>query len=115
MNRLLAAILLLGACAAAPGRRAPGPSPEETRDTEGIYQKLRSLDTQLNSVDAQAAAPDCAQVQALSTSICALADRICQIADREPSGSLARERCIDGKARCKGAVERTQARGCPRQ
>lgn len=115
MNRLLAVVMLLGACAASPARHAPpGPAQEEAPDTV-LHEKLRSLDAELSSLAAEAAPPDCAQVETLHANICALATRICQIADQQTAGSPARARCDDGKARCKSAGERARARGCAPQ
>ena len=116
MNRLLAVVLLLGACASySPARQPPpGPAQEEAPDAV-LHEKLRSLDAELSSLAAEAAPPDCAQMLACSVSTCALATRICQIADQQTAGSPARARCDDGKARCKSAGERARARGCAPQ
>ena len=110
MRRLLAAVLLLGACASVPARKPPGDSHEEAREAELLYEKLRSLDVEMNTVDATA--PECTQVETLHANICALAARICQIAEQQPVASVVRLRCDDGKARCKSAGERARARGC---
>ena len=118
MNRLLAAVLLLGACAAPMregAQRPPSEISDEDQQLARAYDDLRRLDADLHDADAQAAAPDCARVGQLRDNICALAARICQIAERQPGGSVAADRCSDGKVRCKGAVERAQARGCPKK
>ena len=113
MKRLLAAVLLVGACAAAPARNPPPGSPrEDAAAIDLLYEKLRSLDVEMNTVAADVVAPDCAQVEALHSNICALAARICQIAERQPVGSPVRARCDDGKARCRSAGERARGRGC---
>jgi hypothetical protein len=113
VNRLLAAVLLVGACAAAPARQRPaGSSSEDAQETEILHEKLRSLDVELNTLATEAVPPDCGQVEALHSNICALAARICQIAERQPVGSPVRARCDDGRARCKSAGERARGRGC---
>ena len=120
MRRLLPAVLLLAACASAGPERPPRPpleaSPAEEAELARAYDELLRLDTDLGGLDAQAtAAPDCERIGQLRDNICALAARICQIADRQPAGSTAAGRCDDGKTRCKAAVERAQARGCPKK
>ncbi len=119
MRRLLAAVLLLGACATDahdPGYHPPRESPPaEEQEATRAHDELRRLDAELRGADAQAVAPDCARIGQLRDNICALAARICQIAERQPAGSTTAERCADGKTRCRNAVENAQARGCPKK
>jgi len=115
MKRLLAAVLLLGACAAAPARRPPPGPTEGTPEADSLFEQLRSLDAEMNTLAADVAPPDCAQVDTLHTNICALAARICQIAEQEPAGSPVRARCEDGRARCRSAGERARSRGCAKK
>jgi hypothetical protein len=116
---LLATVLLSTACAATPREVAPhppGPTAAEQQDLEKAYVDLRRFDSQLQNVDSTAAAtPDCGQITQLRDSICALAARICQLAARDTSPTIATERCADGQTRCKSAIERAQARGCPQK
>jgi hypothetical protein len=113
---LVAALAGLAGCAAAP-RERPGPTtPASTADEQELaraHEDLRRADAELRAAAAQAPAPDCARIGELRDNICALAARICQIADRQPAGSPAADQCSDGKARCKGAIDGVQARGCP--
>ena len=119
MSRLLATVLLLASCAPAmqdTGHRPPLETPpSEEQEATRAHEELRRLDAELRAADAQAVAPDCARIGQLRDNICALAARICQIAERQPPGSTTAERCTDGKARCKSAVESAQARGCPKK
>jgi len=110
------AMMVLTACAA-PMRENPNRPPAESGNGEQdeaarAYEELRRLDADLLRSDAQVT-PDCARVDQLRGNICALAARICEIADRQGAGSPAAAHCSDGKARCKNAVERARARGCP--
>jgi hypothetical protein len=119
VRRLLAAALLLGACATDAHDAAQHPPREspaaEEQEASRAHDELRRLDAELRGAEAQAAAPDCGRVGQLRDNICALAARICQIAERQPARSTTAERCADGKLRCKNAVERAQARGCPKK
>jgi hypothetical protein len=114
--RLLAAALLLAGCAATGPREGgpPGP-PGEEQELVMAYDELRRLDKEFRAVDMQLVPPDCARVAQLRDNICALATRICHIAERPSAGSLAAERCRDGKTRCKNAVDAATARGCPQK
>ncbi len=117
IRRLAIVLVVLAGCAAAPreGARGPGePPPPGEQEAAGAYDELRRLDADLLRSDAQVT-PDCQRVDQLRDNICALAVRICQIADRQPAGSPPAAQCADGKARCKSAVERAQARGCPKK
>jgi hypothetical protein len=117
IGRLAIVLVVLAGCAAAPGggARGPGePPPPDEQEAGRAYDELRRLDGDLLRSDAQVT-PDCQRVGQLRDNICALAVRICQIADKQPAGSAAAAQCADGKARCKNAVERAQARGCPRK
>ena len=115
--RVAAVALLLVGCAASV-REGPTRPPAETapagdQEAARAYEELRRLEADLHAADAQAATPDCARIGQLRDNICALAARICQIADGQPPGSSTADRCSDGKARCRNAVEQTEARGCP--
>jgi outer membrane murein-binding lipoprotein Lpp len=117
MTRRLAIVLVLTGCAASmreSPHRSPPEAPPDEQELSRAYDELRRVDADLLRSDAQAA-PDCARVDQLRDNICALAARICQIAQRQPAGSPAAGQCEDGKARCKNAVERGQARGCPKK
>ena len=118
MIRWLGIALLVAGCASVregPSRAPAEATPPDEAELARAHDDLRRLDTDLRAAEAQAPAPDCTRVEQLRDNICALATRICQIAERQPLWSSAAERCADGKARCKDAVERTQARGCPKK
>jgi hypothetical protein len=117
IGRLALVLVVLAGCAAArpEGPRGPGePPPPGEQEAERAHDELRRLDGELLRSDAQVT-PDCQRVDQLRDNICALAVRICQIADKQPAGSAAAAHCADGKARCKNAIERAQARGCPKK
>jgi hypothetical protein len=114
VKRLLAAALLLGACAASPRRAGPPPTaPAEPADVEQLYADLRNRELEFRN--ASLATEDlagCKRMFQLRDNICALAERICRIADKEPAGSQTAAYCTEGQARCKNANDSTQSRGC---
>jgi len=118
IRRVAIAALLLAGCASArhEGPQRPGEPPPSSgeQDAERAYDELRRLDADLLRSDAQVT-PDCQRVDQLRDNICALAARICQIEERQPAGSVVSAHCADSKARCKSAIERAQARGCPKK
>jgi hypothetical protein len=117
IRRLALVLVVLAGCAAAPrgGARGPGElSPPDEQQAQRAHDELRRLDGDLLRSDAQVT-PNCQRVDQLRDNICALAVRICQIADGQPAGSATAAQCADGKARCKNAIERAQARGCPKK
>ena len=115
-NLSIVVLLLAGCATSAPENlhKPPTETPSDEQDLARAYDELRRLDADLLRSDAQVT-PDCARVEQLRDNICTLAERICQIADKQPAGSVAAQHCADGKTRCKSAVERAQARGCPKK
>ncbi len=118
MRRLLATVLLVGACASSSKHAAPPPTaPAEEANAESLYVELRNSDIELHNLRLDEEGPvgaggDCRRIKQLRDNICALAERICRIADKEPSGSQAAAYCGEGKARCAYATERASARRC---
>ena len=125
MIRLLmaAALLLLPACATDTRERPRRPEstlpPNGQLEIQSMHRELRRLDALLSDADVQATAPDCARIAQLRDNICDLAARICGLAQPPPAGSTGPGsgswECIDGTQRCSRAVERAQARGCPKK
>jgi hypothetical protein len=115
VRRLLAAVLLLGACAASPRRAGPPPTaPAEPADAEQLYVELRNRDLELRDRRLKQGPPEehCSSLRPLRDNICALADRICRIAEKEPPGSQAADFCSDAKERCARAIEHTRLPPC---
>jgi len=125
MTRLLiaAAVLLLPACATDAPERPRNPESTiatgEQLEIQRLYQELQRLQASLSDADVQATAPDCARIGQLRDNICDLAARICRLVRPPPPGSTMPAagswQCLDGQLRCKNAVERAQARGCPKK
>jgi hypothetical protein len=115
--------LLLAACATDAPERPRTPESTiltgEQLQIQGLYQELKRLHASLSDTDVQATAPDCARIAQLRDNICDLAGRICRLGRPPPPGSTmpgaGSWECIDGQLRCKNAVERAQARGCPKK
>jgi len=113
--------LLLAGCAAPERARYPSLEPAGVREKElqQASEEIRRRDAELQQLGLQPAPPDCAHIGQLRDNICTLAARICEIADQQPAHSDAEVNavllCTDGKTRCKRAIERAQAAGCPKQ
>jgi hypothetical protein len=124
MTRLLiAAVLLLPACATDAPERARLPEStfpsNEQLEIRRLHQEVQRLHASLSDSDVQATTPDCARIAQLRDNICDLAGRICRLVRPPPAGSTTATNgmleCLDGQTRCKNAVERAQARGCPKK
>jgi hypothetical protein len=127
IDTLLAAVAIVvamaGACAAprSSGPLSPQPSsavtsavtPADSGLIADIQKKIGDRESALATQTA-AAAPACAQACALENEICALAERICTITARYPVDDPVSRLCLDGRARCRRALEAVRARcACP--
>jgi hypothetical protein len=101
----LTAALMLSACATAPGRDS---SRQERPENDLAYAELLRLDAKYK-LDAEG---DCSRLMEAHIGFCTMTEILCRTAAREPTSSVARERCLFGKPRCAIATERAEARGC---
>ena len=121
IRRLGVILLLLAGCAAPERARTPSLEPPGVRQKElqQATDEIRRRDAELEHLGLQPAPPDCAHIGQLRDNICTLAARSCEIGDQQPAGSDAAVNagllCTDGKTRCKRAIERAQAAGCPKK
>jgi hypothetical protein len=121
IRRVAVIALLLAGCAAPERARSPSLEPPGVRGKElqQASEEIRRRDAELQQLGLKAASPDCAQIGQLRDNICTLAARICEIAAQQPAHSDAAVNagllCSDGQTRCKRAIERAQAAGCPKR